>query len=840
MTSTTTVDGGTRTPRPSINFEFIGTKLVSLVQVFRPSDGWIAVVLLAFNFMVVLWSVDRAHWVDCPSLVGVVLLAMITGLVLSRVPKWAIIPVFPLGLVIGLWVIMSKLTSSDLKGIDLGNSQELWERLALWLNAATTGSISIDQVPFAFGLMIASWLSGYLAVWIFVRFRNFWGVFILGGFGLISNLTYLPATASIDLGVYLLTALMLIARVQSVRRRQDWDRRGVRYDGHLGLLSLADSFFLAFLVVLPIAFFVVPAGKSWQPTHNIYEYLLSPLTTWEDGFNRLFAGLPARKPLPYRIWGDVMAFQGTINPTTTPVLQVSSPVPMYWKARTYGTYTSQGWVSDGTVLKPTDWHPSYAMPSTYHKLVEVNHAVTPNYSTKNLFAGGQVLSVDRDARIETYDSPTYTINLSEPPDLQDLSPDLAVAALNLERVLRTTSFMANDSKLAQNLPQEFVMGDIEREQGLVSQVTIVEVLPEHADTLSLRTTRGQAQPGETYQITSSLSLAEPHDLRTAGVAYPTWTLDKYTQLPDTLPHRVYDLANQLTAEASNPYDKAVAIEEYLKTFTYTLKALPPVFNADGVDHFLQQKQGYSEYFGSAMTVMLRTQNIPARLVTGYTVGDKLPDEEVYIVTDSHSHAWLEVYFPNYGWIPFEPTPGNAIPRAFAPVAEAPYEPSELPLDPGLELDCDDDEDCDDTSAGDLARAAGERSASSLILEQMRRALPWILGVIGFVTVLTAVGVVFWRRYMTPSMNPQIAFRRLGFLGALGALAPVAHQTPYQYQERLSESFPTHADDLSIIVGTYVRSRYGRKDLNDEEASRLTSAWMRVRLSMLLRLFRSRN
>ena len=69
-----------------------------------------------------------------------------------------------------------------------------------------------------------------------------------------------------------------------------------------------------------------------------------------------------------------------------------------------------------------------------------------------------------------------------------------------------------------------------------------------------------------------------------------------------------------------------------------------------------------------MTVMLRSEGIPARFVTGYSVGDKIPEEDIYLVRDKHSHAWVEIFFPKYGWIPFEPTPGATIPLATKPLA----------------------------------------------------------------------------------------------------------------------------------------------------------------------------
>jgi hypothetical protein len=831
--------GDTVAARGGFSLDSLWDKLISLVHTFRPPDGWVSVVLLAFNLMVVVWSVERADWVPTPSLVYLILLAMLTGLALSRIPLWTVL-VLPIGLALGLLVIVWQLTSFQAEGMALANAAELWQRLNLWFEAAQASAISIDRVPFAFGLMVATWLSGYLAGWVFFRYRNFWGVFILGGAGLLSNLTYLPATASIDLAIYLLTALLLVGRVQAVRRRQEWKRRNFQYDDHLGLLAMSDSFFIG-LAVLLVAF-LLPVGGHWEPTHSAYEVLRSPMTRWEDDFNRLFAGLPARRPLPYRIWGDVIPFQGTINPTTTTVLQVNSPVPMYWKARTYGTYTSKGWISSDTVLKTPDWTPTYAAPHPYLRRFEVTYSVTPQYNSKSLFAGGQIISVNQDARIETYDSPTYTIDLLNPAIQQNLHPTLAQATTNLAQTVNMRGSSASDSALAQSLPPGLELAEVIRgEQGAVQQVVLAEVIPEQPDTLSLRSAGGDIKRGQTYEITSSVSLAQPQELRLAGEDYPLWAVTQYTQLPPTLPQRVRDLANQLTANANTPYDKAKAIENYLKTFEYTLSVEPPAYNADGVDHFLfNLKRGYSEYFASAMTVLLRTQGIPARLATGYTVGDELPDDEdIFIVNDSHSHAWVEVFFPRYGWITFEPTPGASLPLATIPVqdpAEPPFGLAEE--DAFFGMDClDDDIGCDE----DALFLGGQTSAGNSVTlgQRLLQLLPWILGLGGLVALASGFSWFFWRRYMVPSTDPELTFRHLAFLGALNSVGPADYQTPFQYRQRLEEAFPSHREELSLIINSYVRSMYGRKELNEQERQGLVRAWLGVRLPLLLHILRRR-
>jgi transglutaminase-like putative cysteine protease len=649
-------------------------------------------------------------------------------------------------------------------------------------------------------------------------------------------LTYLPASASADLGLYLFTALLLVARVQAVRRLRQWQQRNVQMDGHLELLAISDSLLLSFAVLL-IAF-LLPTGRLLGPTNLAYEAMRTPLQGLEDDFNRLFAGLPARRPLPYRIWGDALAFQGTINPTTTRVLQVNSPVPMYWKARTYPTYTPEGWVSEGTVFKPLGWVPAYASPQQYQSRIQVSYSVLPKYATKSLFAGDQTIGADRPVQIETYDSPVYTLNLAEPASFRQLPPRLALAAEGLNRVARSGSSGAvSDRALAGSLPQEFRLVEVTRPQGRVQEVTLAEVLPDPPDVLSVRSGRGRIDAQQAYQLTSSVSHASPEELRRTGTDYPTWVRVRYTQLPDDLPRRVRDLATQLTAQAKTPYDKAKAIEGHLSTWHYTLKVEPPPYNADGVDHFLSTKAGYSEYFGSAMAVMLRSVGVPARLATGYATGDKVADKDIYLVTDSHSHAWVEVFFPGYGWIPFEPTPGKSLPAVPVPGSES---LADISGDEGQRADeCAEDlEDCEEFGLGATLNAGRGEELSRI--QKLLRLLLWLLPALGLGLFLVGGGWLFWRRYMMLPPDPEVAFRRLALLGALSSAGALSHQTPFQYRARLEEVLPAHRNQVSDIVDSYVRTVYGRKTLTHEEQDRLASAWQALRLPLLMRILRRRN
>jgi protein-glutamine gamma-glutamyltransferase len=158
-----------------------------------------------------------------------------------------------------------------------------------------------------------------------------------------------------------------------------------------------------------------------------------------------------------------------------------------------------------------------------------------------------------------------------------------------------------------------------------------------------------------YEASSDTAQPSAAELRATRGSYPAG-FDAYLQLPP-LDLRIPELAAQITASASNNYDKAAALETYLSTqFGYTLQ-LPSTPPHDPLANFLfERKRGHCEYFASAMAVMLRTLKIPSRVVNGFRTGEFNDVTSQYVVRASDAHSWVEAYFPGYGWISFDPTP----------------------------------------------------------------------------------------------------------------------------------------------------------------------------------------
>jgi len=159
-----------------------------------------------------------------------------------------------------------------------------------------------------------------------------------------------------------------------------------------------------------------------------------------------------------------------------------------------------------------------------------------------------------------------------------------------------------------------------------------------------------------YDARSEIPVMSAAVLRGQYLGYSPRVMRRYLQLPQMDP-RVSELAREITRNAPTAFDKADAIETYLRTrFGYTLE-LPNPQPADPLANFLfERKEGHCEYFASAMTLMLRTLGIPARLVNGFLPGEYNDVGEDYIVRASDAHSWVEVFFGEYGWIPFDPTP----------------------------------------------------------------------------------------------------------------------------------------------------------------------------------------
>jgi len=181
-------------------------------------------------------------------------------------------------------------------------------------------------------------------------------------------------------------------------------------------------------------------------------------------------------------------------------------------------------------------------------------------------------------------------------------------------------------------------------------------LPPGLDPLLAADMLGAITKAQIYQADSLVPIVNTNQLRDSSQVYPQEISKNYLSLPATIPQRVLDLAQRLTLDIANPYDKAKAIEDYLRTYPYSLEISPPPPDRDVVDYFLfDLKTGYCDYYATSMIVLARAVGLPARLVIGYANGIYSPTKAEYVIREADAHSWVEIYFAGIGWIEFEPT-----------------------------------------------------------------------------------------------------------------------------------------------------------------------------------------
>jgi transglutaminase-like putative cysteine protease len=265
-----------------------------------------------------------------------------------------------------------------------------------------------------------------------------------------------------------------------------------------------------------------------------------------------------------------------------------------------------------------------------------------------------------------------------------------------------------------------------------------------------------------YDVHSLIPVTDEHTLRAAGQRYPAWVRQRFLALPPNVPARVKALAIELTASEPTPYDRALAIERYLRAIPYTLDVARPPLDRDVVDFFLfDLRQGYCDYYASAMVVLVRAAGVPARLAVGYASGTYNLNSNRFVVTEADAHSWVEVYFPNIGWVPFEPTAARpSLERSGQPVPEQPH----------------------------LA-ASSEDVPGSGQMQSTSRA--WLLSLVGL-TGLVALGAAWaafdeirLRRLAEHAVAVEV-YRRMRRYGASLAVALEAGDTPYEFAALLCD------------------------------------------------------
>jgi hypothetical protein len=332
-----------------------------------------------------------------------------------------------------------------------------------------------------------------------------------------------------------------------------------------------------------------------------------------------------------------------------------------------------------------------------------------------------------------------------------------------------------------------------------------------------------------YTAQSWLPEITPSQLRNAGTDYPNWVTNRYLKLPDDLPNRVRVLARELTATAPTPYDRAIAIETYLRTIPYTLDIPTPPSRRDVVDYFLFDLQkGYCDYYASSMAVLARAAGLPARFVIGYAPSPYDHSTGHYVVRESEAHSWTQIYFPEYGWVDFEPTGGrSALDRedeGANKIAAVPTLPPDYDLDAVL--------------------------AAQLPWWEIVPLWKIFLVVLAGTAIIALIGfLAMWIHDLRLAHLPAaklipILEGRLERNARLLGITPARGETSLEFEAGLVEHLAylgqqrqglqqiiPKSDDITRLVNAFVGLRYSPHPISDEQGKGYLSLWRRLRWRM---------
>jgi transglutaminase-like putative cysteine protease len=520
--------------------------------------------------------------------------------------------------------------------------------------AAALGQAALEFHPyvwFSLGTMAVHWL---LADWFTERMRI--------GFATVSSVAIIALVDSYSTLILWEQAAVIVFAGLGLLIVEHFDKFRVRHPASWAYLrDYPGSIIIPSVIVLSLAMLAGVLAPNARPLltdpYTLYKHWKGErVVTGGKGFSSEGEWIMPALSGESGYGRDDRMLGGGFDYDYSQVMRIVTNQRTYWRGETKTVYTGAGWQDveeeqsetvwialDGQPLPAFEWEPDplVGKSATVHQMVTV-YGEEVNYPV--LFGATGMTTVRLGHAKETKEA-------ANPPDAQ--APD---GADNDER--ESIGFW---------LPQQ---GELYRLGNEYPRTYTVESAVPVTDEEGWRSV-----PRESFDALYA---------ENAGLWAP------YLQLPDTLPERVRRLAEDVTAEAESPYDKVKSIEQYLKnTFPYSNRPdLSKGRSEDFVDRFLFEiQEGYCDYFSTAMAVMVRSVGLPARWVKGFKSGinelelrmpgmlpedymQNLRGEGTYIVRNADAHSWVEVYFPGYGWIPFEPTSGFSLPVVTEPESTA--------------------------------------------------------------------------------------------------------------------------------------------------------------------------
>lgn len=732
----------------------------------RPREGWLAFLLLCIMLLSLAWSVQSAAWLERLDFVApVALWGGLLGLLLALL-RLSVAIVIPASALVGAALVAWAVGGEYFPLLDHAERLVALRVQALeWLRSLVRGGYPLELTPYALGIGVLAWTTGFTATYAVFRHHRVLDGVLAVGAPLLVNMSATFADLFVYLVLFVLAALLLLLRASLLTREEAWQSRRVNENVDVPLAIMRAG----------IAFIGVSILGAWLLTSVA---VASPLTSawrnldgvWEGVADRLdgvFGSVAnPNARLSAATFGGEFTVQGSWVSNDDPVLKLAASRPYYLRTTTYDTYTGSGWLrSDGMMRSVGPEEPIFPGVSAERPAGETAEAETIAVTIEG--------DVGRNVFYPGYPDVAYfPVNVYEP------------AGQPLAGGLQATSTLSS---------------------------------------------------GQGYQLRVAITTATEAQLAGAGTSYPAEVAALYLDDSRATP-AVRELARRIVtdADARDPYAQAKAMAEYLSdddSFTYDTDPGRPDRTRDLVDFFLDpaNRTGYCEYYASAMVLMARTLDLPARVAVGFAPGERI-EPGLIQVRERNAHAWAEIYFPAYGWQIFEAT--KTINPQFV---RLPGEgrPTPPPAGSGRDFGAEFEE-------GETAAPApsyvppdgGYRAGEQPPVESAREG-----NLVVMLALATATAVLVWWtlrrrgrrvRLMAPG---ERAWQRLALAAGRAGVSQRPSETFYEYSAWLEEQIPSRRPEIRAIADGRVQQAYSGRAIGEDLIAAIERAWQRLRIPL---------
>jgi len=761
---------------------FEGRPLLARLRL-RPAEGWLTLAMVALLVAALAWSLEDAGWVpenqgSTDYLIWLALAGIAIEVVGAKAGwgRWrthlvgAILAGLVLPLVAGALVL-----GADGHPADLARPLVIYQAAGgvafhVWADLVRDGRPFTSQFGhyhIVFGALV--WGAGMLAAGAVFGRRRPMDAVVVVGILLIANMAITSHEQLQFIVLFSIAALVLLVRTHTFDEQVTWVRRRIGDPQAVSSLYLRGGG--SFVAIAVISALFLTATASSAPLQGLWSDLpqrLAGLSEWIQRFAPT-GGNP--RGLGAVGFGPSATTQGLWQPTNaiafTAQVPANEPSHFKWRAGTYANYDGVArwdWGDTGSLRR--DARASILAGTGDDPTVEVGRREVRLTITPGVFVDTTVLS-------------PQTVEWVDRPSVLRLTGD------------RFTSVDWTDGS---------------------GSYTVTALIPQVGGPDGLTQNRLRIS-GKTY----------PADVVRSNLGVKDGSLG-----PQSL--AIFDdvkrLAGQRGGPAGNPFDFATELQDYLRStrFEYSADVRDLVrehcSGLSSVECFATIRKGYCEYYASLMTLLLRHDGIPARIAYGFLGGDRAIDG-TEVVNAAQAHWWVEVYFPTYGWVEFDPTGDVGRPQSI-PSGPPETPRASFPTNTGpIERETD--------PAGGASRGPGSVGP---IGSTPSGPGPFVVIAILLLLGVGALAFAARRRGPRRPMDPDVAWGSLGRLAARFGFGPRPAQTVYEYAGMLGDAVPAARVELSTVARAKVEVAYGRHELELDRLRAVGEAYRRLRFALV--------